>query len=359
MKAGAGPVAMLLLAVGAVGAADTITTLPPGWHEEQVFDRYSPLAAKWEFARRVFPPTTYDRLRRFEQAVGIEAAEHSLDLRRERFDLFVPTRKPPSGYGLIVFVSPMPDFPVSRDWKRELDSRGIVFVAARESGNSQNMYERRMPLALHAYENAAAHLPLDPERVHVAGFSGGARIAQRLALAYPDVFRGAILFASSDPFGVPGVLDEPPLSPPLREFMEPFRERTRVVFVTGSQDLPNRARDALTRDSLREYCVRHVAEIGVSRLGHWVPDRRGFARALDALAPAAEDDIGPVPADCAERLQRRIDGLLDQVAALLDAGQADEAGVALGDIEDRFGGLAAPRSVELSHAIARALGAEE
>lgn len=352
----AGMAVLFLHAAGAaVAAQGAPTQSTPGWHDEQLFDRYSPLAAKREFARRVLQPTTYDRLQRFELATGIVASEHTLDLREERFDLFVPARKPPDGYGLVVFVSPMQDFRLPGDWKRELDRRGLAFVAARRSGNSENMYERRMPLALHAYANAAARLPLDPGRIHVAGFSGGARVAQRLALAYPDVFGGVVLFASSDPFGVPGVRDgEPPLWPPLREFMEAFQERTRVVLVTGTQDLPNRVRDARTIESLRDYCVRHVAEVGVSRLGHWLPDRRGLARALDALESGA--DARPVPPGCDARLQRRVDGLLDRVAALLAAGHADRAGVLLGEAEDRFGGLTAQRSVELSHRIARALG---
>ena len=362
--AGARQCAAWLLAVaaatcsGAVAAGDAPAALPPGWHEDQVFDRHSPLAAKWEFARRVFTPTTFDRLRRFERAAGVVAAEHALDLREERFDVFVPGRRPPGGYGLVVFVSPMQDFVLPADWKRELDKRGIAFVAARRSGNRENMYERRMPLALHAYGNVAARLPLDPERVVVAGFSGGARIAQRLALAYPDVFRGAILFASSDPFGVPGVRPgEAPLWPPLREFMETFQARTRVVFITGSQDLPNRARDARTRESLRDYCVRHVTEIAISRLGHWLPDRRGLSRALDAVGPGSGVAADGPDAGCDGRLQRRVEAALDDVAALLDAGRARAAGEALGRVEDRFGGLAAPRSVELSHRIARALHA--
>lgn len=351
------PTAVVVLSLACAsplqGLLAAAAPLPPGWHAEQVFDTYSPLAAKREFARRVFTPTTVERLQRFERASGVTAVEHTVNLAQERFDLYVPATRPAAGYGLIVFVSPTPAFSPSRDWKREFDARGLVFVTARRSGNEQNLYERRMPLALHAYANVAARLPIDPARVYVAGFSGGSRVAQRLALAHSDVFRGVLLFASSDPFGVPGVLGEPPLSPPTAEFMRPFQERTRVVFVTGRADLPNRVRDERTRASLRAYCVSNIADINVPRLGHWVPDRPHITHALAALeAPPADD---PDREACRIGLQRSVDAALDRVAALLAEGRAKEAGIALGEAEDRYGGLAAPRSVELAVAIAAAL----
>ena len=50
--------------------------------------------------------------------------------------------------------------------------------------------ERRLPLALLGYWNARSRYPIDPDRVYVGGLSGGSRVAQIAALAYPDVFRG-------------------------------------------------------------------------------------------------------------------------------------------------------------------------
>ena len=58
-----------------------------------------------------------------------------------------------------------------------------------------------MPLALLAYENIRRSHTLDANRVYVGGMSGGSRVALRVALAYPDVFRGALLNAGSDPIG--------------------------------------------------------------------------------------------------------------------------------------------------------------
>ena len=49
--------------------------------------------------------------------------------------------------------------------------------------------------------NVMKRYAVDPQRVFVSGFSGGARVAMRLALAYPDLFRGALMDAGSDPIG--------------------------------------------------------------------------------------------------------------------------------------------------------------
>lgn len=335
--------AWLLAACPALAAAQAPG---PGWHRELVFDAYSPLAAKWAFSERVFAPTVVDRLRRFERASGTVAVEHTVDLAEERYDLYVPRRRPQPGYGVIVFVSPMPDFPMPRDWHAELDRRGLVFVTARRSGNRQNAFERRMPLALHGLANVAARLPVDASRVYVAGFSGGSRVAQRMALGWPDLFAGVILFGSSDPIGEEGFL------PPTGELMRRFQRHSQVVFATGSSDLPNRNLDRIARASLERYCVANVSTV-VPRTGHWVPDRRGLRKALDALE--AEPSSDAANAACIGRLEADAAAGLDAVEALLVAGRTADAGQRLGALEDRFGGMLAPRSVALARRIAAAL----
>jgi len=67
--------------------------------------------------------------------------------------------------------------------------------------NDASTVDRREPLALLAAQNVMAQYPVDPQRVYIGGFSGGSRVALRLALGYPDVFHGALLNAGSDPIG--------------------------------------------------------------------------------------------------------------------------------------------------------------
>jgi len=323
-------------------------TLRPGWHKELRFDLLSPLAAKWELARRVLPPTLVDRLQRFERSQGVVAVEQTIDLGEESFDLYVPKHRPEAGYGLIVFVAPVDEFALPVDWRREFDRLGLLLVMPRDAGNEQSVFDRRMPLALHAFENVVRRYPVDAQRRYVAGFSGGSRVAQRLALGFPDLFSGALLFAGSDPFG------EGDKAPPPRELFRQFVATSRVVFVSGGQDMPNRLHDAKTRESFEAHCMTRFDTVSVARLAHWVPPRRYLGKALDAL----ESLQSHPPADeaCLRRLEAEVHAALDGVESQLAGGQAQAAGEALGAAEDRYGGLAAPRSVELARRISAALG---
>ena len=341
------PMGAGLLWLGSLVPAAAGAAAATGWMTEQTFDAYSPLAAKHALIDRVLVPTLADRIRRFEQQTGREASEHTVDLANERFDLFVPPRAPDGGYAVMVFVSPMPDFPLSPGWKKELGKQGMIFVSARRSGNQQNVLDRRIPLALHALENVSRRYPVDPQRVYIAGFSGGSRVAWRIARAYADVFSGALLIGGSDAFG------EFDTAPPLPAQMHWLRTRSRIVFATGGSDLPNRGKDARTRESLVHFCVPGARTIPVPRVDHWVPPPRKFADALRALeSPVVANTDAPA---CEARLAEEIEQGMREVESLLANSAAADAGTALGKLEDKYGGLLPPRAVALARSIATQL----
>lgn len=321
---------------------------PPERPVETTLDALSPLASADEISRRLLSPTTFDRLQRAQATSGVDVKQQTIHVGEVRYDLFVPPAARDKDYGLLVFVSPSDDrFPLPRDWWKALARDHVIFIAARDSGNARSVLDRRVPLALHGYGLVRRRYRLDPARVYVGGFSGGSRVAQMVALGYPDVFRGALLLAGSEPIGSKGFV------PPPRELTRLFQARTRIVFSTGSEDLPNRGRDMRTRRNFEELCVQGVAMVPQTGLDHWVPSRGGFTKALRALqqpvVPAASFDA------CAQRLQATVDAGLDEVAALVDAGDMAAAGERLGELDDLYGGLAAPRSVELARIIAARL----
>jgi len=102
------------------------------------------------------------------------------------------------GYALLVFVPPWPDARVPWGGPPSWNNTVVIFVSAANSGNDASILDRREPLALLAAQNVMRRYPIDPERVYVGGFSGGSRVALRIALGYPDVFHGALLNAGSD-----------------------------------------------------------------------------------------------------------------------------------------------------------------
>jgi len=187
------------LVIAAIAAGAPAYAASPG--ELVTFDRYGALSANVELARRTMTPLTAAELPVRLAALGKGLREQPVDLAVESFWLRLPDRQPAAGYGLLVFVAPWDEAVFPRRWGAVLDDAGMIFVTAARSGNDHDVRGRRMPLALLAAHNVMARYRVDPARIYVSGFSGGARIAERLALAYPDLFRGAILNAGSDPLG--------------------------------------------------------------------------------------------------------------------------------------------------------------
>lgn len=312
--------------------------------EELTLQALSPLASSAELVSRLLTPITQDRISRFSTVSGVALKEQSIQAGRETFDVFVPDGlEDGSPYGVLVFVWPADGITPPTDWWSQFRQRRMIYIAARDTGNSENVFDRRVPLVLHGYELARSRFRVDPTRVYVGGFSGGSRVAQRVALAYPDVFKGVLLIGGSDPIGTAG------FTPPARSLMWHFQMSTRIVFSTGERDLPNRGKDARARASLGDFCVTGMLPVLQARLDHWVPSGRGFAKALDAL----ETRVDPSASDpeCLARLERRIEGALAATKADIERGDVDVARQALIALDALYGGLAAPDSVELARRI--------
>jgi pimeloyl-ACP methyl ester carboxylesterase len=171
-----------------------------------------------------------------------------------------------------------------RGWERGLDRAGMIYVSAGNSGNEQGILPRRVPLALTAAANVMKRFPIDPAHVYVGGFSGGSRVAERLALAYPDIFRGALLNAGSDRINDTGL----PLPP--ESLLKLFQETSRLVFVTGERDTVNIMLDMDSMRSLEENCVFNFVSQSAPWLGHAVLPSGSFDAALTALSEPVSPD---------------------------------------------------------------------
>jgi dienelactone hydrolase len=265
----------------------------------------------------------------------------SVDLARERFVLYVPPTVPPQGYSLLVFVPPWRSAIVPAGWAAVLDRHGMIFVSAANSGNDANVLSRRIPLALLAAHNVLGRYPIDRDRVYIGGFSGGSRVAQRVAVAYPDVFHGALLNSGSDPIG------DAQIALPSAGLFRQFQSSTRLVYITGNDDRWNVERDEDTRHSMRQWCVFGLSVETTPRAGHEPPAPPAFERALSALAEPAQPDSAKL-AECGARIVDKMTAQLAQVRVLIGRGKRGEAGALLKKIDGHYGGLAAPESIELA-----------
>ncbi len=306
----------------------------------------SPLATNEEVMRRTFPPTSLDRVAQVQAAGGDVPSGQAIDPVDETLELFVPPLPPGGRYGLLVYVMPGDSLRMPEDWPEVFAREGFIYVSALRSSNDASVQGRRLPLALHAVEHVRARYPVDPERVYVGGFSGGARMAQWLATAWPDVFRGAALTGGSLQVG------EHTYGLPPRALALSFLRERRLVFATGSDDALNGGIDRRNRKVLQALCFQGYTHVPQLRTGHWLPSAAGIGRVLQALQQPVESS--PAFDRCLATLDDDIAARLARVQALVEAGKMQDAGEALGDMEDRYGGLAEDRALPLARRIAAA-----
>src|SRR5262249_11792378 len=148
--------------------------------------------------------------------------------------------------------------------------------------------------------------------------SGGSRVAETAALAYPDVFRGAILNAGSDPIDGRAGIYKPPA-----ELFRAF-QRIRLVYITGDQDWDNLGHDNLSIDSMRDACVLDIRPEYAGGLAHQALDMPSLERALRALErPRAIDEAEL--ARCNARVAAALAARIAAAAATLARGDRDAA----------------------------------
>ncbi len=310
---------------------------------EVIFTDYTEYSSYAELARRLLSPLTVLRLGGDAAGTAAGRAGQPVDLAVERFLVHVPPQQPSRGFALLVFVPPWQDARLPAGWESALDRSGTIFVSAAHSGNDESVMGRREPLALLAAHNLMRRYPVDPERVYVAGFSGGSHVALRLALGYPDVFRGAILDAGSDPIGDAQI----PL--PSKELFLKFQSSTHLVYLTGEEDTAHLSEEMLSVRSMHQWCVFNADSYVQPRIGHEVGDATALARALGSLVKDFPSE-SPKLAACRSAIERELAAKLEEVEGMRAGGRPADARRLLEKIDAHFGGLAAPRSVELAMA---------
>jgi dienelactone hydrolase len=323
-----------------LACADSTSTGNPGAQSNVLFTEYDPLSSSAELVKRLLSPLYALAVEQEARGKGQDLGTQAIDLAKEKFALYVPSHAPTHGFSLLVFIPPWSEARVPAQWTSTLERHGTIFVSAANSGNDANVLDRREPLALLAAINVMRRYPVDAQQVFVGGFSGGARVALRLALGYPDVFRGALLNSGSDAIGNA----EMPL-PPAYLFRQ-FQDSARIVYVTGEHDDLRLAEDARSRKTMEEVCVFGVDTRTMPGRSHELADSTALNRALTALLAPAPVEVKS-SGECRARLETDVTAQLNHVEDLFASGALSEARRLLEKIDVRYGGLAAPRSVEL------------
>jgi len=220
----------------------------------------------------------------------------------ESLELYVPEACGAAACGLFVWVSPTDSgrIPIaelqpalearSAELIPVLDERRVIWASANRSGNQHNL-TRRVRLALDVAQAVTTAYEVDPERVFVGGYSGGGRIASRLVLHYPEVFRGSLFYMGVDFWENvpiphrPGTHWPPKFKKPTREALKWARERTRFVFATGEYDF-NRTQTYATLEAFASEGLERATLIDMPQVGHyWSLKPDVFEEVLGALEP--------------------------------------------------------------------------
>jgi pimeloyl-ACP methyl ester carboxylesterase len=204
--------------------------------------------------------------------------------------------------------------------------------------------DRRIPLALLGAYNIMQRYPIDSDRVYIGGFSGGSRVALRTALAYPDLFHGALLNAGSDPIG-----DNEALLPPDDLFGK-FQSSSRLAYVTGLEDGWNIQHDMVSRDSMKSWCVFGAVVENMSRVGHEAAVPSSIDRAITALDQRPPGDPARL-SECRARIAKELAADLQRIGDLVDHDKSHDAWRSLTKIDIRYGGLAAEQIQQLEQRI--------
>ena len=199
------------------------------------------------------------------------------EIEDESFEIYVPEDYDPSTpYGLIVWISPVPVGAVGRAETQAILSRHrMIWIGANDAGNERKSWYR-YALALDAVHNMKQAYRLDEERIYIAGYSGGGRIASEMAVLLPDVFRGGFYIVGCNYFRALPVPDRPGASWPVYYSAPPAdrlalaKQRSRHVFLTGSRDF-NRAQTKLTNRTFLADGFQHATYLEVPDMGHMGP----------------------------------------------------------------------------------------
>jgi dienelactone hydrolase len=331
-----------LLTIPLIVSAQESSEFVTGLQRDVIFSEYSPLSESLELAHRALSPLANVELARAMKNAVLRP--QAVDLKLERFSVYVPAQQPAQGYALLVFIPPWREARVPPGWAAILDEHGMIFVSAAKSGNEENVIDRRIPLALLGAYNIMQRYPINPDRVYIGGFSGGSRVAMRTALAYPDLFRGALLNAGSDPVGDSGALLPPD------DLFAKFQSSSRLVYVTGSDDEWNIHHDMDSRDSMKSWCLFSTVVETMPKVGHEVATPYSTGHALSALDQRSFVDPGKLSA-CRARVAKDLAADSQRIADLLDRDKPHDAWRSLTKFDIRYAGLATAEIIQFEQRI--------
>lgn len=270
------PLMLLLLPVWLLVQA----TLLAGTNDSNVFvSRHSDI----QFTR----PAPYATPKEINRRLGISAGGKVSTLVAEKFQVIVPgTFSTNLPWGLLVWISPGDAPAIPSVWEAELARQQLLFVGAYNSGNQRPIWER-VGLAVQAAFNMCRQYKIDTNRIFVAGFSGGGRVAGMVGIGYPDIFTGTICVCGAGFYtDIPTTTGErwERTFIPDAKLLARARSDRRFVLLTGDQDINRENTHEVWRGGFEREGFRHVRYVEVPGLKHALPSAEVLSDTLKFIS---------------------------------------------------------------------------
>lgn len=208
------------------------------------------------------------------------------DVTKEKFKLVVPpSYSHKAGWGLFIFVNADDAPGLPKEYESILEKRKLLAAAPYRAGNSRNIFDR-FRLAIDAAFNLQKKFNIDPNRVYVSGFSGGARVSSMLAVAYADLFSGAIPFCGVNFYTeIPSTAGKhwPIGYIPVDEALKIAKASGRYVLVTGEKDFNLQNTRAVFEYGFKAEGFQHVKLLEVPAMGHSTAPAEWLEKGLEFL----------------------------------------------------------------------------
>lgn len=150
-----------------------------------------------------------------------------------------------------------------------MEDRNLIWISADNSGNKVDT-RKRMSHPLLAIAALSEDYQLAGDRIYLAGFSGGGRVASIVASEYPNLFTGAIYMSGVNFWKTKSSANV---------------ERIRLnsyVFITGRQDFNFRDTKKVHR-LYEKNKVKNLMFLDVPNLKHETPGSEDFKAAVTFL----------------------------------------------------------------------------
>jgi hypothetical protein len=208
----------------------------------------------------------------------------------------------PGGWGVVVWCEAGRGARLPRDLVELLAKKKLIAVAAYDAGNDRGVGVR-VGLALDAVHNLRLRYPaLDTRRTYFGGISGGAKVAEMAAMAFPEIFDGAICCAGANWYKDMPVPGKPNTAwrqsfrkPPPRTFAE-ARDHVGFILITGPRDGNYTPMRTMFERGFKADGFKHASFYDVPDLGHQTPPAEWFERAIDELDALPKTRVKKLPA---------------------------------------------------------------